>query len=508
VDRYIFIWSLRGEKLHTLSSPNEKFPIKCCTVSPRNDDSGHFLWIIAGAGDDPAMVFLWPLRHGVLIGLDGEPEEVGEQPPPLVQYDVPQGLEDVAIDPDNEFIVLMGKDLDLDVLRIKPPKELSNEAMAQSEPGASVFQRGKEKPMLHIDTQVKHHEFVVKRDSEDNEAVLAIGFADGSCELWDLEGDDAGEMYADVRSLTHIEKLSPLILQVISFFQVISFAFGPSTTWREEIHRPVHIAKNVVLFNATMVFDIPSEVTFWPESIATVSAMVLFIVIGLAGVPERLKRTLNLAMHSRHYRKEEAEHNDQGWTHIGVSILRFIGNLVELFMWAFSTIFVVCIYKICVKCFDCIQADDGDGTQLLSWNPGVTCYAEDHLVLACIIIGAMPLYFFVLVPYAVVNGDVDYVQRKTLFKPSAWRDNAVRRATLLDRGIFHPIQQNVFRNRSHKHLACLFGRVYRSHRRYYVDRLFGLSSADRSNLVCRDTGLQASVLLYDAMWAHLRNRTK
>ena len=91
------------------------------------------------------------------------------------------------------------------------------------------------------------------------------------------------------------------------------------------------------------------------------------------------------------------------------------------------------VFKISLRSFGCIQdtTEDG-GLPFLSYAPTVTCYTGRHRVLTYVLEGALPLYLMVLISYAVVNGDVEYVQRQELVSPSAWGRNAVRSSTLRD----------------------------------------------------------------------------
>merc|ERR1712032_279838 len=110
-----------------------------------------------------------------------------------------------------------------------------------------------------------------------------------------------------------------------------------------------------------------------------------------------------------------------------------------------STICVVPMFKICAKSFNCVQLHHGQ--PFLRAAPSVPCYEGNHrmLMIGWLVLG--PLYFFVLVPHAVVAGDLNYVKRDQLFNIDAMKEHAKRKATLRDSGPLHPLSEHIFATR-------------------------------------------------------------
>lgn len=161
-----------------------------------------------------------------------------------------------------------------------------------------------------------------------------------------------------------------------------------------------------------------------------------------------LNHSINAAKHAKMYKEEVSKNHRFGCGIMVVLLLRGIRIFVSTFMGASSTILVVYIFKVCARCFNCVQAADVNGGEpFLSFAPSITCYTGWHRVLAVVLDTLLPFFFLALLPYAAVLGDVDYVQRKTICSPKAWSDNAVRKATLIDQGAAHPFPNAVLHTR-------------------------------------------------------------
>jgi len=87
---------------------------------------------------------------------------------------------------------------------------------------------------------------------------------------------------------------------------------------------------------------------------------------------------------------------------------------------------------------------DEAGRLMLNVAPEVQCFVGHHRDLVWIVALISPVFFFLLFPFAVVHGDSTYVQRSELLSIQAWKNNAIRKATIFHLGPFHPMADNVF----------------------------------------------------------------
>jgi WD40 repeat protein len=463
VPNYIYLWNMHGELCDKLTSPDSSMPITCFTVSPVNNDKDRTLWIIAGAGkEQPGKVYLWAMWHGRLVDLNDQPVSHKTSPAPIAQYEIPDGIVDVAIDPDGVFLVVVAPHGGMDIVEIKPRDP--SEAISPNHPGCKMRQQGRETSQVYVAINDRHRDIVAKRDSHSNDAVLVVGYDDGSCQLWDLEGDDAGEKFATVRSLKTKDRIKPVALHMINFLQVTSFGFSHVTKWEHHVAEAAELVKGMSRFDLPVVSDfcerigleicsVPQDVVYIHTLVAVICGMMLFILFAVLGVPELLHQAITSCTHTKKY-KEEVEKKSTGCAHIGVLILRGIKTAVALLMGTSSTVLVVSTFTACAKWFDCISVDGiHDGELFVAAAPSFRCYVGVHRQVSIALAVVIPIYLILIIPLAAVWGDVAYVQRKTLCSPPAWRHNALRKATLMYLGYLHPNQDFIFTTRLME-LAC------------------------------------------------------
>ena len=91
------------------------------------------------------------------------------------------------------------------------------------------------------------------------------------------------------------------------------------------------------------------------------------------------------------------------------------------------------------------------GKIVLASATDVMCFRGNHTILLMAIAIVLPIYLYVLVPYAVCAGDAHYVPSSILFDWKVWEDKntwwkaAERSATDLHLAFLHPNPREVFR---------------------------------------------------------------
>mmetsp|Transcript_118011 Transcript_118011/g.380908 ORF Transcript_118011/g.380908 Transcript_118011/m.380908 type:complete len:533 (-) Transcript_118011:40-1638(-) len=272
---------------------------------------------------------------------------------------------------------------------------------------------------------------------------LITACVDGNVLLWDLEGVDKGEVYAELRSLRLVEVVFPILLLVVSFFQVSSFAFGPEVEWRDEVRKPATFTRKVMIGDIDLVIEVPRSLIFIPMVWCALGVMATFLVLVLTGMPELLNLAIYLTQSTKAYQRENRSALF-GPRHVLRRALEIVRSLLGLFVAALSTIMVAPMFKLCAQAIDCVH---GSGKPYLAEAPQVVCYEGAHLTLTVLLCIVTPIYFLALMPYAVVEGDMKYMKWRKLFFPgSYWRASAARKATVLDLGPLHPNPDTVFNN--------------------------------------------------------------
>ena len=124
----------------------------------------------------------------------------------------------------------------------------------------------------------------------------------------------------------------------------------------------------------------------------------------------------------------------------------------------------LCFHVKLVGCFEsihrtrefCLEAEDAlignpSGKIVLASATDVMCFRGNHTILLMAIGIVLPIYLYVLVPYAVCAGDAHYVPSSILFDWKVWEDKntwwkaAERSATDLHLAFLHPNPREVFR---------------------------------------------------------------
>merc|ERR1719313_955229 len=75
-----------------------------------------------------------------------------------------------------------------------------------------------------------------------------VACKNGSVNVWDIEGPDAGEMTAQLRSLQPQEIILPIALLIVSTLQVMCFAFSKHIKWDQPAQDTAKSAEGVVSF--------------------------------------------------------------------------------------------------------------------------------------------------------------------------------------------------------------------------------------------------------------------
>jgi WD40 repeat protein len=430
----IHLWSSDGKLQQKLAVPGCQ--IASFSVSTFSSDTTTG-WIVAGGASEETVGFasLWPVRGGQVIGKDNlpVPEYPSPPPEPLVQYEIDLKVIDVAIDPgsklkDAEFIAVSKDDQSTEVITIKP--QTLEDAVSQIEPGKNIAQNKKEETLFEVQYQTLRDpvDMCVYRDDESGPVLLAA--FESTCWIWDVEGEDAGEKISELRSVRILEIIAPVGMMLATFVQVVGFAFGPATSWSEEVDATMNVTRKVAVLDMTLVIHIDKSLIFLPSVCVMVSCMALFLLLTFTAAPEKLRK-----WKSRVQRSEV----------VCMPFLKgFLGGLrqiVALFMGACSTVLVVPLFKICANCFDCVHHPDGGRRPFLSIAPRIVCYNGFHRKLEYVLVVLASLFFVALIPHATVSGDVDYVQRSSFcsLQPwNLWKENSIRRATLIDLGPVHP----------------------------------------------------------------------
>lgn len=453
----VFIWNIQGECLLRFHEfPNAQgasmaAPPVIGSIAVANKESGTLVFVSI-----QETVSVWGFEHGKLCGPHGEcPPPAPYDSAPLVTYkdhalsfDVDQSRQST------EFLVDLRDEFTCGVWNLKGV-EAGYLAIEPRGPAALLAAAGRK--FMHLD--LRHAARVTQiRVAEDLQRAqgpcLIAACGDGSVLLWDLEGVDSGEVYAELRSLRVREILLPIVLLLVSFFQVMSFAFGPAIKWRDEVRRPAYFTQKIVWGELDFVLRVPRDVIFIPIISGVVCLMFSFLVFAATGMPDLLKRCIYCTQSTNDY-KRESKAGTQGLRilfakmHLLKAAFEITRSLVGLTMLACSTIFVAPVFKHCAQALHCVPhptADDPHPEGFLAVAPQVPCYEGLHLWLAWAIRVLAPFYFLALIPYAVVEGDVNYMKwRKFFFPKSYWAASALRKATVVSLGPLHPNPDTTFR---------------------------------------------------------------
>jgi len=322
-------------------------------------------------------------------------------------------------------------------------------------PASLLLVPGTEESLEMMNHESSVTDFRVVNDSEGPALVCAT--EEGTAFIWDLKGDDAGQVYGELRSMKPLEIVMPVIMLFVTVAQVFSFAFGPAIPWKKEVHTQAVVAHQFMMLDFKQTIRIKKEDIFWPEMTIIMALILTFLAFAVCDMPHLMdmavRRIQDMANGGpcqqalRPFLKPIATHGR---------------SLVYLLMQLLSTVLVVPMVQSCAQAVDCVWADEdltvrdvffGNYTvdQLhLGAVPTVQCYAGQHLHLVILMWIAVPCYILLLLPYAVCSGDAQYINAKALWdmkiwKPTnAWRLAAKRKATDLHLGFLHPYPSQAF----------------------------------------------------------------
>jgi len=119
-------------------------------------------------------------------------------------------------------------------------------------------------------------------------------------------------------------------------------------------------------------------------------------------------------------------------------------DLQDKLIWSCSSFLVVPMSNALAQVRACEPDAAMPGQFVLMMAPEVQCFTGWHSVLWTAIVLVAPLFFFLLFPYALVHGDVQYVQRAELLSLEEWKKNAIRKATIFHFGPLHQRAENIF----------------------------------------------------------------
>jgi len=439
----VHLWSLEGRRVMVLAEP------KGYEITSFHLAQKHGGWLATGGA---YKVSVWAMCDGLIVeGDSGLPiqrsqtEDVEKlkaiSPVPLVQYSFNHQVMNVALDYNTEFIVVSLVNNTSIMISVRADPVGGPTAVGEAGPARWMVQEFKEK-VVFVRQHGKIADMCVMEDMY-SEPTLLLGENDRDVVCWDLQGIDAGEVVAELRSIKLIEQVLPMAMIIINFAQVTSFAFGSATSWNEKISRPAKMTHKMVVLDVEYAFTIDRELVFLGEMVAVIGGMILFVSCALLGVPEKLSMRRNKLLHGYEFKVESRDNKTFRPAHWKVLILDFIWWLVSQFMLLCATVLVVTFFRVCAKAIDCVHPGSGEPSHLAD-APNVKCFMGPHLTVFFALVVLVPLYLFSLVPYAVCAGDVSYVEHGTLFNLKSWNANAQRKATVVDLGIVHPISDNVF----------------------------------------------------------------
>jgi len=247
------------------------------------------------------------------------------------------------------------------------------------------------------------------------------------------------------------------VLQIVSTLQIMSFAFGPTVPWREEVKRPASFAYQLSMLDFKASIAIPAESVFYAKITATLGLMALFSLFAVCGISQSVEAAIYAVQEADCYQSETSRF---GPMHLVLGLLHQLRSLARSLLWLCSTICVVPLTQTLAEAMDC---SDHGGQATLDAAPAVVCgeYPQFQIFLLCALIG--PMYFMALVPFAAVEGDASYVPRSTLYdfkvwkEKNKWKQAARRKATDVHLGILHPRPAEAFNTRSFELIAkvCL-----------------------------------------------------
>jgi len=373
-------------------------------------------------------------------------------------------------------------------------------SLEPNSPSILLVMSGKERIELVLPLSSKVLDTCVVEDPDDvGGPALLVGCKDGSVLAWDLEGWNKGQMYAEMRSLSLREVLTPMILLFVGTLQIVSFGFSHPVKWPHTVQAPTMFVKHIVLLDWAYTFRIDFADWYLPEIEGIVMLIIFFIVSVLCDVDGRLNKYTRALQNTDTFKsmeKTSAEHKRQNrsrynevstsfggdvldgsdrWAHritnflLSLSVIntncswisatawkmwfssvKIASYVVTQTKWLCSTMLLVPMLKIAMGVFDCVETPEG---LFATKAPKVRCFEGLHLNMSVAVLLLVPPFIFFLVPYAVVEGDSKFCPRSATFHWRIWRDDnhwracASRMATQIDMGFQRPHPSNVFSSR-------------------------------------------------------------
>jgi len=487
----IYLWSRCGMMLHTIKEPDGKDFVDF-HLAHRAEG-----WLCAASGHQ---ILVWPLINGTILaaGEDVPPREDSSRffetegksssssspfianskdgsnispIPPTTRYKVPQGVEKVVIDPECKHMLIQRGDKHAEIRRIEPE---SNDTDFVSVPSSNCphLLRDSATTLPHnlfviedigvcTKMRIRHmrHEYCADTKGEGkNLTVGLMSFTDGAVRTYDLGGTYRGLHISTMRSRTLFEVWEPIFLRLFHFAQMISFAFGPATSFPEAIRKPAHIWRTAVFMDYRFIIDIDPRDLFLPELYVDLGIQALLLVIIFSGIQRHLTNMGNSINHWHRYKQEEKANSTCGPCHLLAGFLRGGRRCMDVLVFLCATVVVVPMMKVIANAFDCEHPSEGE--PFLAADSRIQCFSDLHLKLMGMIAILLPAYiFFFLIPHAAVDGDTYFMARRLqMIRPWEWPPAARRKATLMYCGPLHPQASSVFFTR----IVEVFSKVFLS----------------------------------------------
>jgi len=458
-ERAVYIWNTEGIcrlMLDDFGQSMSNLPAGGSTLvtdmAIANQESGSLLFV----GTEET-ISVWGFQEGQLCGPHGEcpPPEPYDRSPLVIYKDHTKSLGVDQSRQSTDFLVELRDDYSCAVWNLKGVKA-GDLAIQPHGPAALLASEKRKTMLLDLQHSARVQQIHVARDPNNaGGPCLISACGDGSLRLWDLEGVDRGEIYGELRSLRIAEICLPVILLLVPFFQVTSFAFGPSIKWRDEVRRPAHFTQKIVWGEFDYVLRLRRDLVFIPMIEITLGLICFFLVMAVAGIPDLLRHGIHLTQSTTAYKRERKSGakgllRASGKMTLLKRLLQGMLSAVGFIMLLCSTILVAPVFKICAQALHCVPEPGGPASELhLAVAPQVRCHEGLHLRLTWAVLVLVPAYFLVLVPYAAVEGDIKYMKWGKLFIPQAyWAEAARRKATVVNLGPLHPNPGVIFRTLS------------------------------------------------------------
>lgn len=498
----VYLWSAEGHHKHVLKNmwhlmtangdwvvhvPQEK-SMSMLAVSKQSTGSLIFAGNTGGKDGGDSCVSVWNVEGGHLCDAHGRTDGKSWRPEvPVVSYREVGGLLDVdqsgrvvefAVDVRRDAICLWSlRGVEPGMLAVEPRAPV-NWLAAPDEDGTQIE--------LEMDQFCEVTHLCVAEDPHLG-GVLVTACDDGAVRMWDLTGPDWGEIAGEMRSLSIVEVMLPLVLLSLTFFQVISFAFGPSIPWQSEVHATMNLTQKIVLVDLTIMIDVPKATIFWPEVCAAVMTILLFLICACTGVPNSLELVTRAIEATVAF--ESKRHILHLFAVVAAKMLDSTQAFVRFFMKLCATVLVVPIFTKCAQGLDCVHPEGEKGDTwwqivqqvahaaeapepkpYLAIAPQILCFEGSHRTLVLLLWTLVPMYLVTLIPYAVVEGDTEYMNAtklwtglsqtsqlvrgaltygrldKDIMNVHEWALSANRKATRINMGVLHPNPAYIFRS--------------------------------------------------------------